>query len=337
MLRHGSSLYRPLLMVACACWLFVLSMAPVMAQSRTEVLNFARNATSITIDASIRGRESVDYIVRASAGQTMRVGLESDNLDNYFNVLPPGGGDAMFIGSVSGTLFENRLRRDGDHVLRVYLTREAARRGEVANFRLTVRVTGRDVTPPAPPPPSPGTGDLWEVYGLRAGDTLNMRAGPGTRFRVLDTFANSTVLRNFGCAVTETGAEWCEVSRNQRGALSGWVSARFIRAAGRPPRPPVEPPAPPPPVEVSGEVKCSLLLPVFRKTCAVTVVFDRRQTSLTVRNPVNAGSRTLVFDGRTFAARDGTPVQTQSLGDQYLVIVGDIEFYLVPVSLLEKR
>ena len=42
----------------------------------------------------------------------------------------------MFVGSTSGNQFEGRLPASGDYKVRVYLMRSAARRDEIANYRL---------------------------------------------------------------------------------------------------------------------------------------------------------------------------------------------------------
>jgi hypothetical protein len=42
----------------------------------------------------------------------------------------------MFIGSTSGNQYEGVLPASGDYKVRVYLMRSAARRDEVANYRL---------------------------------------------------------------------------------------------------------------------------------------------------------------------------------------------------------
>ena len=46
------------------------------------------------------------------------------------------GNEAMFIGSTSGNQFEGSLPASGDYKLRVYMMRSAARRDEVAKYRL---------------------------------------------------------------------------------------------------------------------------------------------------------------------------------------------------------
>ena len=72
----------------------------------------------------------------------MNVTLKSNNLSNYFNVLPPGSNDvAMFVGSTGGNNWTGTLPADGDYKIRVYLMRNAARRNETANYTLTIGIT----------------------------------------------------------------------------------------------------------------------------------------------------------------------------------------------------
>lgn len=118
---------------------------PAIAQApvRTERVQFARGATSATIRGSIRGYDTVDYIVGARAGQTMSVSLQTSNTSAYFNILPPRSEEAIFNGSVTGANFAGRLKDTGDYRVRVYLMRSAARRGERATFSITVGVNAR--------------------------------------------------------------------------------------------------------------------------------------------------------------------------------------------------
>jgi hypothetical protein len=63
----------------------------------------------------------------------------------YFNILEPGQTEvAMFNGSTSGNQFEGVLKKSGDYKIRVYMMRSAARRNEVANYRLEMIVAGGD-------------------------------------------------------------------------------------------------------------------------------------------------------------------------------------------------
>lgn len=113
------------------------SAAAAADEIRTERVHFKEGATSATVEGSIKGYESVDYVLGARKGQSMNVSMATDNRSNYFNILAPGKNDeAMFIGSTSGDQFEGALPASGDYKIRVYLMRNAARRDEVANYRL---------------------------------------------------------------------------------------------------------------------------------------------------------------------------------------------------------
>lgn len=127
---------------------------------RSEHIRFAKGATSTVIEGQIKGYHYVDYQLRAGAGQTLSVEMQTSNGANYFNILPPGSRDvAMFVGSSSGNSFLGVLPTDGDYAIRVYLMRSAARRNEAASYTLTVGVTGKSLaaTPAAKDALIPGT------------------------------------------------------------------------------------------------------------------------------------------------------------------------------------
>jgi hypothetical protein len=130
-----------------ACVLFCVAPG-VLAQGEIESrpVQFAKGASSATVKGSIQGRQTVDYKLRARAGQTMSVKLVTSHGANYFNVLPPGSNDvAIFVGSSSGNEWSGALPSNGEYTVRVYLMRSAARRNESARYTLTVAVTGSAV------------------------------------------------------------------------------------------------------------------------------------------------------------------------------------------------
>ena len=68
-----------------------------------EVVHFTAGSSEATVSGSITGRESLDYVLGAQAGQTMTVSLDVARTDGdgviYFNILPPGSdGEAIFVG-----------------------------------------------------------------------------------------------------------------------------------------------------------------------------------------------------------------------------------------------
>ncbi len=114
---------------------------------RKESVQFRKGASEATIKGRIKGDTTIDYRVRAGAGQTLTVALQGSNPQNFFNVLPPGSADvAMFVGQDGGG-YKGVLPTDGDYTIRVYLMRPAARRNESSNYTLNVGVTGKALAP----------------------------------------------------------------------------------------------------------------------------------------------------------------------------------------------
>lgn len=110
---------------------------------RKEAIQFAKGSSGASVSGRITGDETVDYTLRAKAGQTLHVNLKADSTMAYFNVLPPGStGEAIFIGSTLGDTFEGMLEVDGEYTVRVYQMRAGARRGESAKYTLSTRIDG---------------------------------------------------------------------------------------------------------------------------------------------------------------------------------------------------
>ena len=129
-----------------ACALLVAFLPPLASAAdgiREERVRFAKGATSATVEGTLRGDQTVDYVLGAAKGQTMNVSLATKHGATYFNILAPGEKDvAFFIGSTSGQQFEGVLPATGDYRIRVYMMRSAARRDEVAPYRLEMIVSG---------------------------------------------------------------------------------------------------------------------------------------------------------------------------------------------------
>ena len=125
---------------------FLLLTAPMVFAAddiRTERVHFKKGANSAVVEGSIKGYETVDYVLGARAGQHMNVSLATKHGATYFNILAPGENEvAMFNASVSQNHYEGELPANGDYKIRVYMMRSAARRNEAASYTLTVGITG---------------------------------------------------------------------------------------------------------------------------------------------------------------------------------------------------
>lgn len=137
--------FLPAVLLAC---LWCVTPLVTAAGIQTKPIQFAKGSSAATIKGTIKGDQTIDYTLRAKAGQTMKVTLKTSKGANYFNVLPPGSKDeAIFVGSTEGNEWTGTLPADGEYKVRVYLMRSAARRNETASYTLTVGITG---TPKAP-------------------------------------------------------------------------------------------------------------------------------------------------------------------------------------------
>jgi hypothetical protein len=116
--------------------------APAQAEIRAQEIRFAKGASAASVKGRIQGDQTIDYRLRARAGQTLTVVFKPGNPSAYFNLLPPGSETALFVGSTSGHRFEGALPADGVYTIRTYLMRSAARRNEAASFALDVAIAG---------------------------------------------------------------------------------------------------------------------------------------------------------------------------------------------------
>lgn len=74
--------------------------------------------------------------------------------------------------------------------------------------------------------------DYWQVTGVAADDTLNLRSGPGTSHQVVARAPNGAVFRNLGCRGTGS-SRWCHLE-TPNGQISGWASGRYLQESGAP-------------------------------------------------------------------------------------------------------
>jgi hypothetical protein len=219
------------LALAALTGLFLAS--PGLAQTVTQQVSFPAGSDGTTRTGTIKGDEAVRYVLGAGAGQRMTVEMTTTNASAYFNITAPGATEAIHIGSVAGNSFDGILPAGGNYAIEVYLMRNAARRGETAEFSIAFRITGagagRDIQPDFADGLMGGP-DFWAVTGLEAGDSLNLRAGPSTDDRVIGRLAEGDVVRNLGCRMTGT-QRWCQVETS---VAAGWVSGRYLRESGDP-------------------------------------------------------------------------------------------------------
>lgn len=219
--------------VATAFVLSVVGLVPTAAsRAADDVIMVALDygAAPTIAEGRIRGRDSIDYTFSGKAGQVLSASLTPQTV--YFNLLPQGADEAIYIGSVEGNSYSGALPADGTYVVRVYQMGAAADGNTETKFELTLSLTGDATTPP----PGFAGGDaggpnFWAVTGLRTGAMLNMRSEPSANASIVHQISSGTRLRNLGCQ-GEGRARWCRVALVEGVQVEGWVSGRYLEESG---------------------------------------------------------------------------------------------------------
>jgi hypothetical protein len=235
---------KPFLYIALVAGFLMTGGAASAHDIRTERVAFPAGASGTTIEGTITGRESVSYVLGASAGQTMSVRLTTASTSTYFNVYEPGrgpGDEALAVSEIMGPMvpdmnrFEGVVPASGDYIVSVYLYRNAARAGETANYTLEISIGGASAAEVEPAGDFAdglsGGPDFWEVTGLSGNGSLNLRAGPSTSDAIVTRLGNGAGLQNLGCKEV-AGQRWCNVAMATDSAVSGWVTGQYLREAG---------------------------------------------------------------------------------------------------------
>jgi hypothetical protein len=144
--------------LARRCWLAAAGIAWLASSSvlaaddiRSERVQFKKGASSAVVEGKIKGYQTVDYLVGARQGQSANISLATKHTATYFNILAPGQNEvAFFNGSTSQNQYEGVLPATGDYKIRVYMMRSAARRNEVADYRLEVAIGAGPAATAAP-------------------------------------------------------------------------------------------------------------------------------------------------------------------------------------------
>lgn len=115
---------------------------PAFAAKTTLVVKFKPGESAATVAGSVQGYDMTTYLLAAKKGQAVSIRFEPDNTSCAFNLTAPGASEAMFNGSINGAEFSGELPADGSYSAMAYLMRNAARRGETCNFKLTFAISG---------------------------------------------------------------------------------------------------------------------------------------------------------------------------------------------------
>lgn len=307
-----------------------LATASLAQTARSETIAAADATAGTVIRGTIKGDESIDYLVTAEAGQRLSVDVSTTNDSLYFNILPQGSDEAIFIGSTSGNVADIPIPAAGVYIVRVYLMRNAARRDEGADYALGIGLSAGDFADGLA-----GGPDWWAVSGLTEG-ALNLRSGPDTRFPVVGKAQNGEVMKNRGCRLTR-GTRWCSVRVDGSG-VSGWVAGKFLVEAAAPAEPAVPEGGPVgngAPFDATGLVNCAIAPREAMRTCPFGVVRDGAGNAGVWIALGDGQERQILFEGGVpVSANADLPLSHEKAGDEFTIRIGD-ERYVFPEALIQ--
>jgi hypothetical protein len=127
---------RKTTVVAWACLVAATTFAH--ADDASQPIRFADDAATMTVTGHIAGKEVDAYTLQAKKGQKLHAKLTSESTWVYFDVLPPGGREPLFIGARIGDEFTSALPADGEYTLNVHLSGYGAMKGEQADYSVAV-------------------------------------------------------------------------------------------------------------------------------------------------------------------------------------------------------
>jgi hypothetical protein len=235
MLNAGSNPFRALLCALAALALLATGPAhvgPAFAQgsqsTRMETLRVAPGGAPAVVSGLLLGNGRTGYSVQVRAGERLTVSLRRSNRALNFSIFSRSGASVF---ESRGERFSAVMRRSGTYAIILQFDRDApSKRG---TYALTVSVSGDGQPGGGGFPDAPGSGgDFVRVVGIAAGDTLAVRAGPGTVFDIVGELTPQTRRLRLGECRRSGGATWCVVSTTRAVPLRGWVNARYLGEDG---------------------------------------------------------------------------------------------------------
>jgi hypothetical protein len=306
-----------------------LANASLAQSTRTETVSVEAATGGTILEGRLKGEETAEYVIAGQAGQTLSVDLLSANGALYFNILPEGAQEALFVGATSSNVADIPLPASVNYVVQVYLMRSAARRDEGASYSLGIGLAGADFADGLA-----GGPDWWQVSGISEG-ALNIRSGPDTRYGVVGKAQNGEAAQNRGCRMTGQ-TRWCSI-RVAGSGVQGWAAGRYLVEGAAPAIPEVPEGGPKGngvPFDATGEVSCAMAAGAAMGSCPFGVVRD---------GPGNAGvwialgggaERAILFEGGVPVSADSpAPLSFTKDRDLFTISVGD-ERYQFPEALV---
>ena len=126
-------------MICVSCLLTSVSLI-ASDKINSNAVRFDKGSNGTIIKSTVTGDDVNDYTLEAKAGQMMHIGMNSQWPHPFFNVITPDN-HAIFNGSMSGDIFEQRLGVSGKYTVRVYQMGGARDEGKTSAYALKFKIT----------------------------------------------------------------------------------------------------------------------------------------------------------------------------------------------------
>lgn len=159
-----------------------LASAVAADETVSKRVEFEKGADHAILSGKITGRESVLYKLGARNEQFLQVIMLPEGEKADYNIYIPGrgpGDEALYTSATGGPKYLGQLYKTGDHTISVFQNRAAARRGEVAEYKLLVRITDKkpaeEEVPATGPVPQKVIDDCLAALRKQLGNETGMK------------------------------------------------------------------------------------------------------------------------------------------------------------------
>ena len=134
---------RLALSIITLCTVVLPALAGTVHEKR---IKFDQGKDHTTTSGTVAGDDTIVYKLGAKDGQFLKVDFEAGSGSVDYNIYIPGkgmGDEALFTSATGGRAYQGQLYKSGDHTITVFLNRNAARKGQKADYKMRVAVTNK--------------------------------------------------------------------------------------------------------------------------------------------------------------------------------------------------
>ena len=121
-----------------------LSSTSVFAKIIENPIVFKKGSYGTNLKGTFKGDDEARYTLHAKAGQQLKFKIKSTKNLAYLNIYAPedkpGSAEAILKGAIMGSTGEITLPETGQYTLQLYQMRNTARRGEIVNYNIELKI-----------------------------------------------------------------------------------------------------------------------------------------------------------------------------------------------------